>query len=317
MSAPTDGPGSYGPPGPPVQPGQPYPAQPGQPYPGQPYQGQPYGVGHQTPAQATPYPQPSYPAASQPSYPPPPQPYPTAPQPSWSMGSQHAPSGPVPPLAPAPDAPRSRRPLVIVAVLLGVAIIFAGTYVIGRLTAPTAPVAVSSAPTLAATRTSTSAKASASTSTSGTSTRVGFTLTGATLSGPGFTARMPSGWTLGSANGDSTNDGEIENGTDNSIAFFATDPSSAASRCSNAAGSFRSKLGGTVVDLPNVPWANGTAVVKELETKYSGGQAIGIDIYCVDRANTTSAAILSIASPEHQATNRATAEALIASWAWR
>jgi hypothetical protein len=57
-------------------------------------------------------------------------------------------------------------------------------------------------------------------------------------------------------------------------------------------------------------------VVKELETKYSTGKAIGLNIYCVDRPGNTSAAILSIAAPNHQATNRAAAEALLASWTW-
>jgi hypothetical protein len=211
-------------------------------------------------------------------------------------------------LAPAPVPPRSNTPLVIVAVLLGVAVVFAGTYLVGRLTAPPAPSAASSVATPASHR-----SGSASTTTV---QRAGFTLNGSTLSGPGFAARMPSGWALAADNGSSDTDGVIENGSDNSIAYFATDPTSAVTRCHNAFESYRVKLGGTVVDLPNVRWANGTAVVKELETKYSTGQEIGLNIYCVDRPGNTSAAILSIAARNHQATNKAAAEALLGSWTW-
>jgi hypothetical protein len=209
--------------------------------------------------------------------------------------------------APAPTPPGSNRPLVIAAVLLAVAVVAAGTYLVGRLTAQPAASAVSSIGTVAHT--------SAVPSTS-TTRRAGFTLNGSTLSGSGFTARMPSGWTLAADNGSSDTDGVIENGSDNSIAYFASDATSATTRCFNAFESYRVKLGGTVVDLPSVRWANGTAVVKELETKYSTGQAIGLNIYCVDRPGNTSAAILSIAAPNHQATNRAAAEALLASWTW-
>ena len=145
---------------------------------------------------------------------------------------------------------------------------------------------------------------------------MGFTLTGSTLSGPGFTAKMPSGWTLAAENGVDTNDGVIENGSRNTLAYFASDPSSAATRCHNAAENYRAKLGGAVVDLPAVPWGNDTAVVKELETKYSTGEAIGLDIYCVDRPGNASAVIFSIAAPEHQETNKAAAEGLLASWVW-
>ena len=202
----------------------------------------------------------------------------------------YGPSGPyvqpgyppnVPPQAPqppAPYAPRSNRPLVIVAVVLGLAVIFAGTYMVGRLTAPTAPAAVSTTATVAGT----SAGASTASKTS-TPQRVGFTLTGSTLSGPGFTANMPSGWTLAAENGVDNNDGVIENGSKNTLAYFASDPSSATTRCHYAAENYRAKMGGAVVDLPTVPWGNGTAVVKELKTKYSTGEAIGLDIYCVDR----------------------------------
>jgi hypothetical protein len=203
---------------------------------------------------------------------------------------------------PGSEPPRSHRTLVIVAILLGIAVVFAGTYVVGWLSAPLAD--LTPLPMLNVTPTA------------GTVARTGFTLAGSTLSGPGFTARAPSGWTLGADNGVSTNDGVIENGADNSLAYFASDPNPAATKCSNAMGSYRAKLGGTVVDLPNVTWANGTAVVKELETTYSNGQAIGIDVYCVDRPNNTSAALLSIAAPEHQATNKAAAESLLASWFW-
>jgi hypothetical protein len=203
--------------------------------------------------------------------------------------------------------PRSNMPLVIVAVLLGMAVVFAGTYLVGQLTASPAPSAASSVVTV------THSSAGASTTTA---QRAGFTLNGLTLSGRGFTARMPSGWTLAADNGNSDTDGVIENGTDNSLAFFATDPTSASTRCRNAFDSYRAKLGGTVVDLPSVRWATGTAVVKELETKYSTGQEIGLNIYCVDRPGNTSAAILSIAALNHQATNKAAAEALLASWTW-
>ena len=232
----------------------------------------------------------------------------------------YGPSGPygqpgyppnVPPQAPQPPAPyappRSNRPLIVVAVLLGLAVILTGSFVLGRLTAPTAPAAVS-------TPTTTSASATATTSAS--TTGMGFTLTGSTLSGPGFTAKMPSGWTLAAENGVDTNDGVIQNGAKNTLAYFASDPSSAANRCHYAAENYRAKMGGAVVDLPAVPWGKGTAVVKELETKYASGQAIGLDIYCVDRPGNTSAVILSIAAPEHQQTNKAAAEGLLASWVW-
>jgi hypothetical protein len=225
-----------------------------------------------------------------------------------------APGGQVPsfPSAPVSAPQRSNTPLIIVAVLLGLAVVLTGSYVLGRLTAPTAPAAVSSPTTTA----SASATTTATATKTGTPVRVGFTLIGPTLSGPGFTARMPSGWTLAAENGVVNNDGAIENGSNNSLAYFASDPTSATTRCHNAFENYRAKLGGTVVDLPGVPWANGTAVVKELETKYSTGQAIGLDIYCVDRPGSTSAAILSIADPDHQETNKAAAEVLIASWAW-
>jgi hypothetical protein len=183
-----------------------------------------------------------------------------------------------------------------VAVLLGLAVILTGSYVLGRLTAPTAPAAVST-PT-------------------GTPVRAGFTLTGSTLSGPGFTAKMPSGWTLPAENGVDNNDGVIENGSKNTLAYFASHPSSATTRCHNAAENYRAKMGGAVVDLPAVPWGNGTAVVKELKTKYSTGEEIGLDLYCVDRPGNTSALIFSGAAPEHQETNKAAAEGLLESWVW-
>lgn len=223
---------------------------------------------------------------------------------------QMAPGGHVPSFTPAPVSapPRSNRPLIVVAVLLGLAVILSGSYVLGRLTAPTAlPAGGTGAASTAST---------ASASTAGASGRMGFTLTGSTLSGPGFTAKMPSGWTLPAENGVDTNDGVIENGSKNSLAYFASDPSSATTRCHYAAENYRAKLGGAVVDLPAVPWGNGTAVVKELKTKYSTGEAIGLDIYCVDRPGNTSAVIFSIAAPEHQETNKAAAEGLLASWVW-
>lgn len=225
-----------------------------------------------------------------------------------------APGGHVPSFTPAPVSapPRSNRPLIVVAVLLGLAVILSGSYVLGRLAAPTAPAAVST-PTATA---SASAKTTATATKTGTPVRVGFTLTGSALSGPGFTAKMPSGWTLAAENGVDTNDGVIENGSKNTLAYFASDPSSATTRCHYAAENYRAKLGGAVVDLPAVPWGNGTAVVKELKTKYSTGEAIGLDIYCVDRPGNTSAVIFSIAAPEHQETNKAAAEGLLASWVW-
>jgi dihydroorotate dehydrogenase len=222
--------------------------------------------------------------------------------------------GHVPSFTPAPVSapPRSSRPLIVVAVVLGLAVILAGTYALGRFTAPTGRAAVST-PTITA---SAPANTTATATKTGTPSRVGFTLTGSTLSGPGFTAKMPSGWTLAADNGVVDNDGSIENGSNNSLTYFASDPTSATTRCHNAFESYRTKLGGAVVDLPGVQWANDTAVVKELETKYSTGQAIGLNIYCVDRPGNTSAAILSIADPNHQETNKAAAEVLLASWAW-
>jgi hypothetical protein len=276
MSAPTGNPGPYGPSGPYIQPG--------------------------------------YPPNVPPQAPQPPAPYAPPAQAPWSAGPPMAPGGHVPSFTPAPVSapPRSNRPLIVVAVLLGLAVILTGSYVLGRLTAPTAPAAVSTPTTTA----SASAKATTSASTAGTSGPVGFTLTGSTLSGPGFTAKMPSGWTLAAANGVNTNDGVIENGSRNTLAYFASDPTSATTRCHNAAENYRAELGGAVVDLPAVPWGNGTAVVEEMETKYATGEAIGVDMYCVDRPGNTSVAILSIAAPEHQATNKAAAEGLLASWVW-
>jgi hypothetical protein len=276
MSEPTDHPGPYRPPGPYVQPGSGYP--PGGP----------------------------------PQAPQPPAPY--AAQPPWSSGPSMAPGGPVTSFSAAPVAAPalSNKPLLIVAVVLGLAVILAGTYALGRFTAPTTPAAVST-PTTATSAPATGTTAATKT---GSPSRVGFTLTGSTLSGPSFTAKMPSGWTLAPENGQYTTDGVIENGSNNSIAYYASDPTSAATRCYNGFDSYRVKLGGTVVDLPGVPWASGTAVVKELETKYSSGQKIGLNIYCVDRPGNTSAAILSIADLDHQATNKAAVEALLASWVW-
>lgn len=270
MSAPTGNPGPFGPPGPYGQPGQP----------------------QQIPPQA----------------PPPPFPYaPAAPAP-WSAAGQPPPGAPVPAFSPPPATPRSNRPLIVVAVALGLAVVLAGSYLVGQLTAPTAARSASPVPK--------TASAAPPTASASTSSQVGFALNGSTLFGPTFTARMPSGWTLGSDNGLSNNDGEIEQGNNNSLAYFASNPTSATTRCNNAAGNYRAKLGGAVVDLPSVPWANATAIVKELETKYSTGQAIGMDIYCVDRPGNTSAAILSVADPQHQEANKAAAEALLTSWVW-
>jgi hypothetical protein len=209
-----------------------------------------------------------------------------------------APGGHVPSFPPAPVStpPRSNRPLIVVAVLLGLAVVLTGSYVLGRLTAPKVPAAVSTP--------------------SGTPVRVGFTLTGSTLSGPGFTAKMPSGWTLAAANGVDNNDGVIENGSKNTLTYSASDPTSATTRCHNAAENYRAKLGGAVVDFPAVPWGNGTAIVKSLKTKYSTGEAVGLDLYCVDRPGNTSVVICSIAAPEHQETNKAAAEGLLESWVW-
>jgi hypothetical protein len=226
----------------------------------------------------------------------------------------------MPPQAPATYAPappphvpaRPNRSLIVLAVVLGLAVILAGSYAVGRLTVPTS----SGVAAVPANGSLAPVSAAPTPSGSGTSVRVGFMLTGSTLSGHGFTARMPSGWTLAPENGASATDGVIENGANNTLAFFASDPTSAARRCSYVFDGYRVKLGGTVVDLPGVPWASGTAVVKELETKYSSGQEIGLNIYCVDRPGTTSAAILSIADLDHQSTNKAAAEALLASWVW-
>jgi len=277
MSAPTGNPGPYGPSGPYIQPG--------------------------------------YPPNVPPQAPQPPAPYAPPAQAPWSAGPPMAPGGHVPSFTPAPVSapPRSNRPLIVVAVVLGLAVILAGTYALGRFTAPTAPAAVST-PT-----TATSAPATGTTGATktGTPSRVGFTLTGSTLSGPGFTARMPSGWTLAADNGVDNNDGSIENGSNNSLSYFASDPTSATTRCHNAFENYRTKMGGEVVDLPGVSWANGIAVVKELKTKYSTGQPVGLNIYCVDRPGNTSAAILSAAEdPNHQETNKAAAEVLLASWTW-
>jgi hypothetical protein len=188
--------------------------------------------------------------------------------------------------------------------VLGLALILAASYVIGRVTAPTpsAPPPTAQASTTTPTPTPTpSAK-----------TRAGFTLEGSVLSGPTFSARNPDGWVLAQANG-VDNDGEIVKGRA-MIIYSAPKAGTPQALCVDVIESFHTKYGGTVTDLTG-NWGRRETVSKHLVAPGTDGREVSMLLWCVERPNGQAASLMSATDTDH--TNVAKdAVSLLNSWTW-
>ncbi|HSN44268.1 MAG TPA: hypothetical protein VLR88_09445, partial [Propionibacteriaceae bacterium] len=189
-------------------------------------------------------------------------------------------------------------------IALGLALVLAASYVIGRVTAPAVPQPTPTtepATSFTPTPTPTPSKV-----------RVGFTLAGTVLSGPTFTARNPDGWVLAESNGVG-NDGEIIK--DRSlIIYWAPEPGTAEGRCTEVIESYRSKYGGTVETITG-NWGRRPTVTKHLIAAGTDGRQVSMITWCVDRPGNLAAVLMSATDTDH--TRVATeAVSLLDSWSW-
>ena len=224
---------------------------------------------------------------SPPAYPPAPNPYAPAPGPSTRT----------------PTPPKHRGPVLIaLAIVLGLALILAAAYVIGRVTAPAVPQPTPTPePATSLTPTPTPSKA-----------RAGFTLDGTILSGATFTARIPGGWVLAESNGVG-NDGEIIK--DRSlILYWAPEPGTAEGRCTEVIESYHSKVGGTVETITG-NWGRRPTVTKHLIAAGTDGRQVSMLTWCVDRPGNLAAVLMSATDTDHTRV-AADAVSLLDSWSW-
>ena len=228
---------------------------------------------------------------------------------------------------PAPSAqgtqPSPSPWLAIVAVGLGLTLIFAASFLAGRLTAPTATTVASTNSAPSAVATTTSAPASGTGTpvpNTGTPTK-GFTYNGSTLTGPNFTATLPSGWMVSETNG-KNNDGEAV-GPPGRIYYYAGGTLPAATICSNIVTTLRAAPSDPVTDVTGVRWGALNAVAKDIVTKNKDdagtvtNEPIVYDVYCVDLPTGASSLLLSASTPAEHAATKAAAEQFLAAWTWR
>jgi len=250
-----------------------------------------------------------------------PGPYGQAPTPPQSGGPAWTPPAP-----PAPRMQSSPTPwLAIVAVGLGLALVFAATFLAGRFTAPQSSAhsstTTSSPPSAVVTTTpSPTAATTAPVPSRGTPTK-GFTFDGRSLVGPNFTATLPSGWMVSETNGND-NDGEAV-GPPGRMYYFAGGTLRAATICANIITTLLAVPNDPVTDVTDVRWGALNTVAKDVVTKVKDDagtvttEPIAYDVYCVDLPTGASSLLLSASTTAQHAATKAAAEQFLAAWTWR
>lgn len=233
-------------------------------------------------------------------------------------------SPPAPPrIPPSRPAPTWHRWLAVAAVVVGLGLVFGGTFALGRLTAP---VATGTGTTTDArpgpTATTTPAPTTASTTpvpSRGTPTK-GFTWNGRSLAGANFTAALPAGWAVDPSNG-GDNDGAAA-GPPGRIYYYAGGTSPAATLCTTILSTLRAAPTDVANDVTGVRWGALATVAKDLTTKNkdASGQVtaepVAFTVYCVDLPTGASALLVAVSTPADHENNKAAVAGFLSSWVW-
>jgi hypothetical protein len=250
-------------------------------------------------------------------------------QPGWSgngpdtpQAYSSSPNG----FPPAPPAKKSRTGLIIGVVAAVLVLLIGGGYLLTNVlnknvatpivtpTASATSTATKSASTSAAPST---ANSSATASTSG---YPGFKLSGSTLSGPNFSATMPTGWTLSSGNG-GKNEGEIVDASNNIIDYYSDFTRSASANCTYQISSVTSASGIESSDPPvkvdGVTWGTDAATGMKVTIKRTSQTKREVfAFYCLDY-NGSGYLVRTIAWEADDASVLTGAKSLLASWKWQ
>lgn len=243
------------------------------------------------------------------AYPQAPAPYPQAPAPCPQAPNPYAMApAQLPPSQPAtPTPPKRRTALVALAIVLGLAVLLAASYVIGRVTAPTIAAPSPTAPP--------SSSLTPLATQSGSGNGKGFVIAGSTLSAKTFTATLPEGYVLGDSNG-VDNDGKIVKDR-NAIVYYGPRAGTAEANCTSSIEYYRSQYPGTVTTLPTLQWGHRDATVVQLAAKSPNtGRTLYLVLTCVDRGTNQSAALESETDSDNPDEVRAAVSTLVSSWTW-
>ena len=219
---------------------------------------------------------------------------------------------------PAQPKKRSRTGLVIGVVAAVLVLLVGGDYLVSQaLKKPDAVPPIATTASTQATTASTSASASATSSASG---FPGFTQSGSTLTGSNFTTTLPTGWTLSAKNG-GKNEGQIVDQNNNIIDYFSGYQRNATQNCAYQAAAFATTSGVETAQPPvavnGTVWAGDLATGVEVTLKRATQtQQEVFGYYCVDHAGV-SVLVRSISWASDQASVRAGAKQLLASWKWQ
>jgi hypothetical protein len=197
--------------------------------------------------------------------------------------------------------------------VLGLAAVFGGTFLAGRLTAPraVAPVASSAVATAVPT-----GSASASSRPSAGRPTKGFTYSGSSLVGLNYTATLPTGWQVNSSNGNG-NDGAAV-GESGEIAYWAGSLIGAATLCPNVVASISAAPSDVSTDVAGVTWGSLRTVAKSVVTKsLDTGEPVAYTVYCVDLPTGATSLMMASSTPAKLAAHRAVVEPFLAGWVWR
>jgi hypothetical protein len=200
-----------------------------------------------------------------------------------------------------------------IAVVVGLAVIFGGTFYLGRATAPGALTPVTTAgPTVTAVPTGSGSPSLLPNS--GTPTK-GFTFNGLSLSGRNFTATLPSGWVVSAGNGDS-NDGAAEGATGRMV-YWAGSPVPAATLCPNAIASVVAAPSDVTTPVTGVQWGGLATVATSVVTKDTDtGDPVAYIAYCVHLPSGATSLLMAWSVPADFSTHRAVVEQFLSRWVW-
>jgi hypothetical protein len=222
---------------------------------------------------------------------------------------------------PAPPKKKSRTGLVIGVVAAVLVLLVGGGYLVSQALKKPDAVSPIATPTAPASTKATTASASASTSATSTASGYpGFTQSGSTLGGSNFTAVLPTGWTLSAKNG-GKNEGEIIDQNNNIIDYFSDYQRNATQNCAYQAAAIATASGVETAQPPvavnGTVWAGDLATGVEVTLKRATQtQQEVFGYYCVDHAGV-SVLVRSISWASDQASVRAGAKQLLASWKWQ
>lgn len=270
---------------------------------------------------------PTPPAPSTPSYGGPASPQPYVPGQSAQGGWQgngpatpqaYAPAGGLPP---APGK-KSKTGLIIGVVAAVLVLLVGGGYLVSKALNKDTPIAIttpsvnSSASKAATSAAKSSSKSTASSSASG---YPGFSQSGTALTGDGFTAVLPKGWTVSSSNG-GKNEGEIVDAYNNVIDYYSDFSRNAAANCSYQTGLIASTSGvesaDPVVKVDGITWGGSPAIGAKVTFKRaSQTKKEVVGFYCVDYSGI-SYMVRSIAWVDDDASVLEGTKSLLGSWKW-